>query len=128
MTTVSPSALATPKTWFIAIIDPAPGHVLNYEIGISRHVKRHEAGEQSRPAIVEPARRQADDDADGLTLVEGFVLRFDVAGAEKIPSQSAAEKNRFGVFSSQSWRFPYPVRLVGENVFHPVDDVARLIH
>ena len=89
--------------------------------------KRHEAGEQPRPAIVEAARRQADDDADGLTLVEGFVLRFDVAGAEKIPSQSAAEKSIWRIFP-QSWRSPYPVRLVGENVFHPVDDVARLIH
>ena len=32
--------------------------------------KRHEAGEQPRPAVVEAARRQADDNADGFTLIK----------------------------------------------------------
>ena len=43
-------------------------HVLHDEAGIARNVKRHKAGEQARPAIVEAARRQADDDTDGFTL------------------------------------------------------------
>jgi hypothetical protein len=74
-------------------------HILNDEAGIARNVERHEAGEEPRPAIVEAARSQPHDDADGLSFVEGFALRIEVAGAMESPGQSAEKKNRFGVFS-----------------------------
>src|SRR6185436_1065315 len=46
------------------------GYVLDDDVRISRNVFRHELGEHARIKIVSVARFGADDDRDGLALVE----------------------------------------------------------
>ena len=61
---------------------PGPRHVLHDDLGVARNVFRHVAGEEPSPTIVKAARCQADNDANGLSLVERFTLSMKVGDAE----------------------------------------------
>ncbi len=47
------------------------GHVLHNETGIAGNIFAHVIDDESRPEIVKVARGRADNDPNGLTLVEG---------------------------------------------------------
>jgi hypothetical protein len=47
-----------------------PGHVFHHEIWFSGNMISHVARDDARVGVKSPARRSADDDADGLARIE----------------------------------------------------------